>query len=189
MATYNLTSEELLLIYLTFLARDEEGNHSEYFTKWFNNGGKDRLRILFNSLKDKGVIVKSYNPETYNPNEIEFNKFFLRGWIKGSGELGQELFNAYPSFGLINGKYVPLRDISKRFSSLDDFFFFYGKEIGNNPDKHKRIMEILTWAKDNHLVNFSILNFVLSHQWEALEDLRNNPEMIPLASNICIIDE
>lgn len=32
MATYNLTAEELLLIYLTFLARDEE-NHAEYFTR------------------------------------------------------------------------------------------------------------------------------------------------------------
>lgn len=30
MATYNLTADELLLIYLTFLARDEEG-HPEYF--------------------------------------------------------------------------------------------------------------------------------------------------------------
>ena len=29
MATYQLTADELLLIYLTFLARDEEG-HPEY---------------------------------------------------------------------------------------------------------------------------------------------------------------
>ena len=35
MATYQLTADELLLIYLTFLARDEEG-HPEYFTQWFN---------------------------------------------------------------------------------------------------------------------------------------------------------
>lgn len=32
MATYQLTADELLLIYLTFLARDEEG-HPEYFTQ------------------------------------------------------------------------------------------------------------------------------------------------------------
>jgi len=29
---YNLTADELLLVYLTFLAQDEE-NHSEHFTK------------------------------------------------------------------------------------------------------------------------------------------------------------
>jgi hypothetical protein len=32
MATYNLTADELLLIYLTFLARDEEG-HPEFFAQ------------------------------------------------------------------------------------------------------------------------------------------------------------
>jgi hypothetical protein len=30
--TYNLTADELLVVYLTFLARDEEG-HPEYFAK------------------------------------------------------------------------------------------------------------------------------------------------------------
>jgi len=32
MAVYNLTADELLLIYLTFLARDEEG-HPEFFAQ------------------------------------------------------------------------------------------------------------------------------------------------------------
>jgi hypothetical protein len=77
MATYSLTADELLLIYLIFLARDEE-NHPEYFTRWFSNGGKSRLRDLFNSLKDKGIIHKNYNPATYNPDDIEFNKTFIK---------------------------------------------------------------------------------------------------------------
>ena len=34
--TYNLTADELLVVYLTFLARDEEG-HPEYFSKWFRS--------------------------------------------------------------------------------------------------------------------------------------------------------
>jgi hypothetical protein len=32
MITYNLTADELLLVYLTFLAREEEG-HPEYIAK------------------------------------------------------------------------------------------------------------------------------------------------------------
>ena len=56
MATYQLTADELLLIYLTFLARDEEG-HSEYFTQWFNNGGQNKLRDLFNLRQFKSFIV------------------------------------------------------------------------------------------------------------------------------------
>ena len=55
--TYDLTADELLAFYLTFLARDEEG-HPEYFAKLFNNGGSKRLRAIFESLKEKGVIKK-----------------------------------------------------------------------------------------------------------------------------------
>ncbi|MDD7757406.1 MAG: hypothetical protein PUJ51_23445 [Clostridiales bacterium] len=58
--------------------------------------------------------------------------------------MGRELFNAYPSFININGKMLPLRDISKRFSSIDDFTFFYATQIGHNPEKHKEIMELLS---------------------------------------------
>ena len=50
-------------------------------------------------------------------------------------------------------------------------------------------MEILEWAKSNDLLNFGILNFVVSEQWKALKELRDNPEMIPTANNICTIDE
>lgn len=77
MAQYHLTADELLLVYLTFLARDEE-HGTEYFRSWFENGGSERLRSLFNSLQDKGIILKSYNPKTYNPNDIEFNTNFLK---------------------------------------------------------------------------------------------------------------
>ena len=78
MSNYGLTADELLLIYITFLARDEEGSHSEFFSQWFNSGGKERLRDLFNSLKTKGIIHKNYNPETYVPNDIEFNLNFIK---------------------------------------------------------------------------------------------------------------
>ena len=75
--TYDITAEELLVIYLTFLACDEEG-HPEYFSKWFSNGGNSRLRPIFESLKEKGIILKDYNPDTYDPNDIRFNKNFLK---------------------------------------------------------------------------------------------------------------
>lgn len=155
MATYGLSADELLLVYLTFLARDEEG-HSEYFSQWFNNGGQCKLKDLFNSLKDHGVILKNYSPSSYIPNEIEFNKNFLKSWTKNSGEMGRELFNEYPPFLNIQGKYVPLKDISKKFYSLDEFFFYYGVQIGNNPEKHKEVLEILKWAKENNCLNFGI---------------------------------
>lgn len=188
MATYDLSADELLLIYLTFLARNEEG-HSEFFAQWYNNGGKKQLGKIFNSLKDKQIIHKDYNPTSYVPNEIEFNKNFLKSWPKNSLEMGRELFEAYPPFININGKYAPLRDISKRFSSLDEFFFFYSSEIGHNPEKHKEVMEILEWAKENGHLNFGILSFVISHQWDSLKMLKDNPDIAPISQNSIYIDE
>lgn len=47
---YNLTGDELLLIYLTLCAQD---GHPEYFAKWFNGGGQAKLKDLFISLKEK----------------------------------------------------------------------------------------------------------------------------------------
>lgn len=175
MISYNLTADELLLVYLTFLAQEEEG-HIEYFAKWFSNGGKSKLKDLFNSLKEKGIIHKDYNPTTYNPDDIEFNKNFLKGWLKLSGELGKELFDSYPPFLSIQGKLAPLKNISKKFISLDDFFFFYGTKIKHNPDKHKEIMDILDWAKQHNQINFGILEFVSSEKWNDLAYLRDHPQ-------------
>lgn len=188
MSKFNLSADELLLIYLTFLAQGEEGN-TEYFKQWFQGGGQTRLRDLFNSLKEKGVILKNYNPTAYKPDEIEFNKHFLKSWLKSSGELGKELFNAYPSWLNINGRITPLKNISNRFASLNDFFIFYGTQIGNNPEKHKEILELVQWAKDNDKLGFSMLNFVISHQWESLKELKENPELLEETPNICIVDE
>ena len=187
--SYNLTASELLLVYLTFLARDEE-NHPEYFVKWFNNGGQSQLKDLFNSLKDKGIIHKNYNPKVYNPNDIEFNKTFLKSWIKNSGELGQELFDNYPKFLHVNGKMVPLTNISKRYSSLEELFFSYSAAIGHNPEKHKEVMELLEWAKDNDHIRYSIVEFIASRKWTEIQAIKdNNLDNITANSDSIYIDD
>ena len=184
---YNLTFDEFFLIYMTLLARDEE-NHEEYINKWFSNGGKDRLRDLFNSLKNKGIIHKDYNPDVYNPNNVEFNKNFLKGWYKQSGEMGQELFNEYPPFLSINGRLMSLRNIAKKFYSLDDFYFYYSATIGHNPEKHKEIMELLKWGKDNDLIRVGILEFIASHKWDELKYLKENNMQGEIASSLNVYE-
>jgi hypothetical protein len=46
---------------------------------------------LFESLKEKGIIKKNYNPSSYDPDEIEFNQHFIKQYFKLTGVLGQEL--------------------------------------------------------------------------------------------------
>lgn len=171
--TYDLTADELLVVYLTFLARDEEG-HPEYFSKWFSNGGASKLRDVFNSLKNKGLIKKDYNPTEYNPNEIDFNKNFLKSWIKNSGELGQELFEEYPPFMSSGAKLYPLKNIAKKYNTLDEFFFAYSSAIKHNPETHKEVMKLLKWGKEHNKINYGICEFVISHKWEELKYLKDN---------------
>lgn len=185
--TYNLTADELLMVYLTFLARDEEG-HPEYFAKWFNNGGSKQLREIFESLKSKGIIHKDYNPNTYDPNAIEFNKNFIKSWIKNSGELGQELFEEYPPFLSSNGKLLPLRNIAKKFNTLDEFFFAYSSAIKHNLETHKEVMKLLKWGKEHGQITYSIVEFVVSHKWEELKYIRDNGLESNIANEILTDD-
>ena len=78
--------------------------------------------------------------------------------------MGQELMDEYPTYIYISGQKAPLKDVSKRFCSLDDFFFFYSTQIGHNPEKHKEILDLVRWGKENNQISFNILSFVISHQ-------------------------
>lgn len=175
MTKYRLTAEELLLIYLTFIAQTENGNpeeHRGYFRKWYEGGGKERLRSLFDSLRLKGIIKKNYNPDSYDPDEIEFNQNFIKQYFKLTGELGQELLDAYPSTLYINGKNVSLKNISKKFRDLPEFYFWYSSTIGHSISKHREIIDILEWAKINDLVHIPIVEFVASCKWNEFKEMK-----------------
>lgn len=180
---YNLSADELLLIYLTFISQSENGNGKIYFEHWYNGTGKNKLLQLFNSLKEKGIIKKNYNPEEYDPDEIEFNKTFIKQYFKYTGELGKELYDNYPSFITINNKVYSLKNISKKFISLDEFYFYYSSTIGHNIDKHNEIMDLLKWGKENDLIRIGILEFVVSNKWNELLELKNDNKINNIASS------
>jgi hypothetical protein len=86
--------------------------------------------------------------------------------------MGKELWEAYPSFMIINGKAVSLKNIIKEnvgYKSLDDFFFAYGKAIKFNPVKHKEILEITEKAAQAGMLNEGILSYVGNQRWDILK--------------------
>jgi hypothetical protein len=175
MTKYGLTADELLLVYLTFISQTENGRpeeHRIYFKRWYDGGGKERLRSLFDSLKAKGVIKKNYNPNVYDPDEIEFNQNFIKQYFKLTGELGQELMNAYPTTLYINGRNVSLKNISKKFKDLQEFYFWYASTIGHSRSKHQEILSILEWAKMNDLIHIPIVEFVASCKWNEFAEMK-----------------
>lgn len=175
MNKHHLDADELLLFYLTFIAQTENGNperNKAYFRKWYDGGGRERLRTLFESLKEKGVIKKNYNPSEYDCDEIEFNQNFVKSYFKLTGELGQELWAIYPDNIYVNGKVVSLKNITKKFLTLDEAWFFYASSIGHSLEKHKQILELLKWAISEDLIHISIIEFIGSRHWEMLERMK-----------------
>lgn len=158
MIKYQLFPEELLITKLIFLAQED---HSEYLSKYFSQmplKGAPRDTLL--ALQEKGIINKSYKiPEKgakFNPKDVDFNKIFLKSFSQHSGEIGIELFMNYPNFVDINGRRCSLRNISKIYNSMEDFCFAYGKIIKFNPEMHIKIMELLSFAKENNLIHYGI---------------------------------
>jgi hypothetical protein len=174
---YIITPNELLLLEIILLA--QEGEQPEIVYNYFNANVDARglTRPMLERLQAVGIINKTYKipqkGERLNIYDIPINKNVVKDFFKCSFEMGKELFENYPMFGLINGEPVGIRSVSKKFDSLEDFYRYYGKSISWKPEKHKYIMELVSWAKDNNLLVTTLANFVIDHKWEELEALRN----------------
>ena len=175
MIKYQLTPEEYLLFKLIFLAQN---GHEEYLNMFYSQGQYEhKVLDLLDSLQKKGIINKSYKiPKEgtiFNSQDVELNKKVLDQYMQHSQDLGLDLFNAYPTFTIINGKTFSLRNIAKGFKSFDDFCWEYGKSIKFNPQKHSEIIELLKYGKENNLIQSGICDFVISRQWLTLEELKD----------------
>lgn len=177
MQKYNLSPNELFIIRILLLAQEEDDSYlCQYFLLPEETRG-DLREVLLN-LQVKGIVLKSYKipakGANFNPMNIEFNKNFVKGFFRCSFEIGVELFEAYPMFGNIQGSLVPLRGVSKKFSSPEDCYRAYGKAINWNPETHREILELLEWAKENtNFIQFSLASFVIDRRWLELKALRD----------------
>lgn len=177
LSKYKITPNELTLIKTLLLLQDEENESlfKTYIETLYESGVK--LRDVLLSLQDKGIILKSYKVpkegESFDPYSIPFNKSFIKTLYKCSFELGKELFMEYPQFGSVQGNVVGLRSVSKKFNSLEDAYFRYGRSIGWNPERHNHIIELIKWAKDRNIINYTLASFIIDHRWLELEALKN----------------
>lgn len=175
MLKYELTADELFLIKLIFYAQEE---HDEYIVRFFSRGKLTiDLKDLLGSLQEKGIINKSYKiPEkgmVFKPQDVDFNKRVLDSLFQHSSDLGMELFEAYPAYTNINGKMFSLRNVAKKFNSMDEFCWAYGKAIKFDLQKHQEILDILDWAKEGNYIHSGICDFVISQQWQTYELMKD----------------
>lgn len=177
MDKYGLTPNELLVVRVLLILQDN--NEEELFQNLMATLKHINLplREVLVQLQKKEVILKSFkipnSGEKFDPYSIPINKNFIKTLYKSSFEMGKELFDSYPQFGSINGNVVPLRTVAKHFDSLEQAYFKYGKAIGFNPEKHKVIIELTKWAKDNNILNCSLSSYIINNGWLDLQAMKD----------------
>lgn len=192
MSDFNLSTDELLVTYLLFLCQREENEglgHTNLFLFWYRMEGEEKLHTIFESLKKKKIIKADCQPTT--PADVEFTNVFVNKFLRHSDILGQELWSVYPEFKISNGVKYDWKNIAGRnskFNDLSEFFFFYAKEIGNSIEKHDEIIDLIKWAKENNKICWSIREFVISHKWEQLKALKENPYEGEIVDSVMLYD-
>lgn len=174
---YSINPSELLLLEIILIA--QEGDEPEIVHEYFSSRVCARGFIieLLTGLRNAGIIHKSYKilekGSVFNPLDIPLNKNVVKDFYKCSFELGKELWDTYPRFGIVNNSQVGLRSVSKKFDTIEDFYRFYGRTIRWKPEIHNQIIELVKWAREHNILCTTIANFVIDHKWEELEALKD----------------
>lgn len=173
-----LTPTEFFILRLLMLAIDGD---SETLINYLSNvtNGKELLRQVLQSLKDKKVILSTFKVpcegESLNYKNIPLNKNFIKMYIRESNEMGKELFDAYPPFININGKLCSIKNFTRaNLFSFEDFCLYYTKTIKSAKTTHERVMEALAYGKENNLINYSIIEFIASRKYLEIEYIRDS---------------
>lgn len=173
---YCINPNELLLLEIILIAQEDD--EPEIVREYFSSRVRARgfTTELLVGLRDAGVINKTYKiPEkgsTFNPLDVSLNKTMVKDFYKCSFDLGRELWETYPLFGIVNNTQVGLRGVSKKFDTIEDFYRFYGRTIRWKPEAHNQIIELVNWAKEHNILCTTIANFVIDHKWEELKALK-----------------
>lgn len=173
---YNLTPTELMTIRTILLAQD---NQEDYLFKFNNILTKTdvKFRDILISLQNKQIITKAYKipneGESFEFEDVTFNKSIVKAFYRASFELGKELFNVYPQTTIVNGVIYALRRISKKFNSLEDAFRVYGKTIRWDKELHNEIIELVKWGIDNDYSFTTLDDFIVDNAWESIRAIRD----------------
>lgn len=115
-------------------------------------------------LLERGFLL---NHGLDRSNEYALDNFvvteqFTKGFLIGTEEVAQELWEAYPKFILINNEEKPTK-----VCDFEDVEEKYLKTIQCNIKKHQSIMRKLeTYKKTNKYAPCNLMNFIASRYWE-----------------------
>ena len=175
---YKINSDELLFITVILLI--QEGDMNPYINLYFSlpTACRGSVRDLLISLQQKQIITKEYKVppagSAFVPEDVTFNKNFVKNFYRASFWIGKELFENYPISTVVNGLEFKLRRVSKKFDSLEDAYQAYGKAIAWKPEVHQHILELIEWGKENNYQFTTLDSFIVDHDWLNIEAMKDN---------------
>ena len=175
---YKINSDELLFITVILLI--QEGDENPYINLYFSLpiSCRGSIRDILISLQTKQVITKEYTippaGTKFIPEDVVFNKNFIKSFYKGSFWIGKELFEIYPISTIVNGIEYKLRRVSKKFDSLEDAYRAYGKAISWKPDTHRNIIQLIEWGKQNNYQFTTLDSFIVDNDWLNIEAMKDS---------------
>lgn len=118
-------------------------------------------------LIDRGLVIDMNKPgEPIYADLLSLTDAAQTLMFVATQECGEDLWTSYPSFIIVNGSNVPAKTCDK-----DEIMDLYGDVIAYNPVLHRRVMEVIDYAKRNGLITMGIEKWVKSRQWETVEEL------------------
>ena len=175
---YKINSDELLFITVILLI--QEGDENPYINLYFSLpiSCRGSIRDILISLQTKQIITKEYTippaGTKFIPEDVVFNKNFIKSFYKGSFWIGKELFEIYPISTIVNGIEYKLRRVSKKFDSLEDAYRAYGKAISWKPDTHRNIMQLIEWGKQNNYQFTTLDSFIVDNDWLNIKAMKDS---------------
>ena len=158
----------------------QEGDVNPYINLYFSLPAACRggIRDLLISLQQKHIITKEYKilpaGSNFVPEDVTFNKNFIKNFYKGSFWIGKELFENYPISTVVKGVEHKLRRVSKKFDSLEDAYRAYGKAISWKPEVHRKVLQLIEWGKENNYQFTTLDDFIVDNDWLNLQAMKDN---------------
>jgi hypothetical protein len=151
-----------------------------YMKHTYHIGGEKLLKRYFENVKRfqgeeiKDLIKRGYVEDFNEPGKDFMDSYlitpkFVKAVFIDTDEAGEELWNTYPAYLMINSVRVAARSCDK-----EEIIERYAKIIKNNIKKHKEIIELLKKAIKRGEINMGIEKWVKSEQWEILKGVKED---------------
>ena len=155
---YGMRIEEYFLCYLVYLCETPAG--SQYLYRYVEGMKKERKKFLkgisydtssfsndsLEILVKKGIIIEPKSRDL-GWDYLTLNPIWADKLFGSTIKLGEELYQNYPPYIEGEGKKYPARNVTKKYGSLDEFFFEYSISICHDKELHKKILKALEVAK------------------------------------------